>query len=136
MVRRRLALLLGIVVVCGLAVGCGGGTPIGFDGAILRYLRIKAKLSIEEAAIKVGLSRPHLGNIERGRRSVSTALRNELLGVYGYSSSSYRNFTTEDKRAKNIPVRFKLDILIAQMSEETTEKVFAFALQNSNQQNQ
>ncbi len=30
-VSRRFALLLGVVAICGIVVGCGNGTPTGFD---------------------------------------------------------------------------------------------------------
>lgn len=110
--------------------------PASFDGAILRYLREKVGMNVETASSKAGLSYTHLSNLENGRRRISTEIRNHLLQLYGYSPASYRNFTTEDKRAKNIPVRYKLNILLTQMQDEFIEKVFAFALQNSNQQNQ
>jgi hypothetical protein len=51
------------------------------------------------------------------------------MKLYGYSPSSFKNFTTEDKRAKNIPVRYKLDILLKQMGDGNIEKLFGFAIQ-------
>ena len=107
---------------------------IGFDGAILRYLREKADLSGEEVSRDIGVSKSHLCNLEKGRRYISAELRNKLLQLYGYSPSSYRNFTTEDKRAKNIPIRYKLDILLTQLREESIEELFKIALQKSNQE--
>lgn len=102
--------------------------PLSFDGAILRYLRKKADLSQERAARAISVSAAHLCNLERGKRVLSTEHRNTLLKEYGYSSSSFRNFTTADKRAKNIPVRTKLNILLDRMPEESAQAVFAFAL--------
>jgi transcriptional regulator with XRE-family HTH domain len=103
-------------------------SEIVFDGAILRYLREKSNLRLKEAAKTVGLSGPHLCNLEKGRRSISLELRDALMKVYGYSPASFKNFATEDKRAKNIPVRYKLDLLIRQLGEADIERIFALAL--------
>jgi hypothetical protein len=54
------------------------------------------------------------------------------MRIYGYSPSSFKNFTTEDKRAKNIPVRYKLDMLLKQMDDARIEKVLGFALSVTN----
>ncbi len=110
--------------------------PLGFEGAILRHLREKAGLSLDIAADKVGLSGTHLCNLEKGRRSVSPKLRDELMQAYGYSPSSFRNFATQDKRGKNIPIRYKLDILLNQLDDPRIEKVFAFALEGIGNQTQ
>jgi transcriptional regulator with XRE-family HTH domain len=110
--------------------------PLGFDGAILRHLRGKAKLSLATAAEKVGISATHLCNLEKGKRSISPELRDGLMQVYGYSPSSFKNFATEDKRGKNIPVRYKLEILLNQLDGPRIEKVFAFALEGIGNQTQ
>jgi transcriptional regulator with XRE-family HTH domain len=108
--------------------------PLSFDGAILKYLREKAKLSIEAAASSNRISSGYLSKLENGCKPISATLRNRLLQAYGYSPGSYRNFTTEDKRAKNIPVRYKLNILLTQMNDDLIEQVFSFAKQNLNSQ--
>lgn len=110
--------------------------PIGFEGAILRHLREKANLSLDAAAVKIGLSGTHLCNLEKGRKSISPKLRDGLMQVYGYSPSSFKNFATEDKRGKNIPVRYKLEILLNQLDAPRIEKVFAFALEGIGNQTQ
>jgi transcriptional regulator with XRE-family HTH domain len=100
---------------------------ISFSGAILKYLRKKAKLTIEEAAKRAALSKCYLSYLENGVRPFSLELRNRLLGIYGYRPSSFKNFTTEDKRAKNIPVRYKLEILLGQLDEQRLEQLFLAA---------
>lgn len=105
---------------------------ITFDGAILRHLREKSNLSLEKAAKAIGLSGPHLCNLEKGRRTISSAVRDMLMKTYGYSPTSFKNFATEDKRAKSIPTRYKLDLLLRQLGESGIETVFTFALQNTN----
>jgi transcriptional regulator with XRE-family HTH domain len=107
---------------------------LSFDGAILKYLREKADLSIEAAAASNRISSGYLSKLENGLKPVSMTMRNRLLQAYGYSPGSYRNFTSEDKRAKNIPTRYKLNILLTQMSEDLIEQVFSFAKQNLNSQ--
>jgi len=97
---------------------------MAFSGAILKYLRKKAKLTLLEAAQKVGVSRAYLSAIETGRRPVLTETRNQLMGIYGYSPSSFKNFATEDKRAKNIPIRYKLDLLLFGMGDAEVEHLF------------
>jgi len=103
---------------------------IVFDGSILKYLREKADFTLEKAAKKVGISKGHLSALESGRKRLSLELRNKLLQVYGYSPASFKNFTTEDKRAKNIPVRYKLDILLGKLSDNEIEKVFSYTLES------
>ena len=51
-----------------------------------------------------------------------------LCGSYGYSPASFKNFTTEDKRSKHIPTRYKLGVLLRHLGDTEIEKVFAFAL--------
>jgi hypothetical protein len=50
------------------------------------------------------------------------------MGVYGYSPASFKNFTTEDKRSKNVPARYKLTLLLRQLDDTRVEKVLRFAL--------
>jgi transcriptional regulator with XRE-family HTH domain len=104
-------------------------SDVSFGGAVLRYLRKKVKMSIEAAAREVGISNCYLSNLETGVKPLSSELRDRLMRIYGYSPSSFKNFTTEDKRAKNIPIRYKLNMLLKQMDEARIEKVFGFAVQ-------
>lgn len=95
-----------------------------FSGAILKYLRKKAKLTLLEATQRTGISRTHISAIETGRRNVPNKIRDTLMEAYGYSPVSFRNFATEDKRAKNIPTRYKLDLLLLQMDELRIQVLF------------
>ncbi len=99
---------------------------INFDGSILKYLRRKANLTLEVASKKAEISFGHLSDLENGEKRISENLKNRLLKIYGYSSASFRNFTGEDKRANNIPVRYKLDILLRKLNSTDVEKVFNF----------
>ena len=106
---------------------------VSYSGAILKYLRKKAKLTIEEAAKRASLSKCYMSYLENGVKPLSNDLRNQLLGIYGYSPSSFKNFTTEDKRANNIPVRYKLDILLSQMDEQGIKRLFTMAISSGTQ---
>lgn len=97
---------------------------MAFSGAILKHLRKKAKLTLFEAAKRIGVSRAYLSALETGRRPVLTHTRNQLMGIYGYSPSSFKNFASEDKRAKNIPIRYKLDLLLFTMDTAGIECLF------------
>jgi transcriptional regulator with XRE-family HTH domain len=107
-----------------------------FNGAILKHLRKKSNLTLDEAAEKIGLSGRYLSAMETGRRRLSSQVRDQLMPIYGYSPSSFKNFATEDKRAKNIPARYKLESLLKLLDESGVERVFAFALESIGNQAQ
>jgi transcriptional regulator with XRE-family HTH domain len=100
------------------------------NGAILKYLRKRAKLTLAQAGKSVGLSSRTISAIELGKRTIRPEIKDQLTRLYGYSPSSFKNFATEDKRAKNIPVRYKLEILLGQMDEQGLKQVFAAATSN------
>lgn len=103
-------------------------SEICLSGAILKFLRKKAKMRLGAAARQVGLSACYLSCIETGSKPVSATLRDRLMRVYGYSPSSFKNFASEDKRSKNVPVRYRIAVLLKQMDEVAIEKVLSFAL--------
>lgn len=99
------------------------------DGAIYKFLREKkAKLSIREAAKEIGFSPGYLSRIENGQIIPSQDMRAKIIKVYGYSPNSWKNFATDDKRGKSIPIEFKLKILMQQLTSDQAQKVFNFAL--------
>lgn len=97
-------------------------------GAVLKHLRKKAGIRLENVAAQTGLSTSYISRIETGVRPLSLELRNQLMQIYGYSPGSFKNFTTEDKRAKNIPARYKLTLLLRQMNDTAIERMLGFAL--------
>ena len=101
---------------------------ISTGGAILKYLRKKAELTLEAVAKEVGFSACYLSAIETGSKALPAPLRDSLMRVYGYSPSSFKNFATEDKRAKNVPERYRIAVLLKQMDDRAVEKVLGFAL--------
>lgn len=108
-----------------------GLREIQFTGPVLRYLREKAKLSLKKAAEQAKLSVCYLSYLETGVKPMSNDLRDKLMKIYGYSPASFKNFTTEDKRSKNIPTKYKLEVVLRCLTEVEIEKVFAFALEQS-----
>lgn len=104
---------------------------ISTTGAILKFLRKKAKMTLAEAGQEVGLSSRTISAMELGKRTIRPNLKDQLTRLYGYSPASFKNFTTEDKRAKNIPARYKLDMLIHRLDPAQIEQIYAFALQSA-----
>lgn len=106
----------------------GSAKDICLSGAILKYLRKKAKVPLRAAAKEVGLSACYLSCIETGAKPLPASLRDRLMRVYGYSPASFRNFESEDKRARNVPVRYRVATLLRQMDDAAIERVLNFAL--------
>ena len=100
-----------------------------YDGAVLKYVRTKAGLTITEAAKQLGLDKGNLSRIEHGIRPLSSELRDRMMRLYGYSPASFKNFASEDKRAKSVPTLFKLEILVNRMSEKAIEALFSSAVE-------
>ncbi len=96
------------------------------DGAVLKYIRNRQSLSLEKAAGQIGISKQHLANLENGHRSVKLEMRNKIMIAYGYSPTSFRNLTSDEKRAKSVPVRYKINILLNQIGESQLHSVFDF----------
>ena len=101
---------------------------ISFTGAVLKFIRIKTGHKLIVAAEGLGLTKGYLSKIERGHCHVSNELRDRIMKFYGYSPASFKNFASEDKRAKSVPLKFKLEILINQMSDPGLEALFSSAL--------
>lgn len=108
-----------------------GGVPkhSGYSGAIIKHLRKKSGFTLKGAASKIGITSSYLSYIEVGAKPLSDELKNQLMGVYGYSPTSFRNFATEDKRAKSIPDKFKLDVLLRRLDEDRLRLLFQYATQ-------
>ena len=101
---------------------------VSFDGAILKYLRFKRQMTLKEAGLAIGVTKSCMAKTEVGACKVTVERRNQLLKVYGYSPSSYKNFYSRNKRALNVPALFKLDILLRGFDEKKRLEVFDFAM--------
>ena len=101
---------------------------VNFDGPILKHLRIKSGYSLIQAASKIGKSKSYISNLESGRKPISIKVKSELLKIYGYKESSFKNFTSADKRSMSVPAQYKLDVLMRSMSESEQFQVLQFAL--------
>ncbi len=95
-----------------------------FDGAVLKFIRIKKGLSLSAAAIKVGVSKGYLSKLETGATPISLERRNQIMTAYGYNPSSFKNLSTDPIRSKAVPSRFKFQIMMQQLSEEQAEIFF------------
>jgi transcriptional regulator with XRE-family HTH domain len=106
---------------------------VKFDGAISKHLRIKSGHSLIRVARYIGKSKSYLSNLENGRKTISPDIKRELLTVYGYRESSFKNFSPKNERSRAIPARYKLHTLMKSMSEDAHFRILEFALALSNQ---
>ena len=101
-----------------------------FDGAVLKFIRVKKGLSLRDAASNAGVSPGYLCKVEKGKMPVTLNVRNQLMIAYGYSPSSFKNLSTDPVRSKAVPVSFKFDILLQHITPEAADAIFAAALDN------
>ena len=100
-----------------------------YDGAILRYVRLKKNLTLREVANKSDVPTSIISKVENGSRIANTCLRNKILKACGYSAESFKNFATDPVRSKVIPDSYKLQILQKQLSESQLSHLFQVAQQ-------
>ncbi len=100
-----------------------------FDGAVLKFIRIKKGWNLTEAARNAGLSKGYLSKLETGLAPITLERRNELMVAYGYSPSSFKNLSTDPVRSKAVPNRFKFKILLQQIPNEQADEIFQSALE-------
>lgn len=105
-----------------------------FDGAILKFIRLKKELSLREAASIAGVSPGYLCKVEKGKMPVTLNIRNQLMVAYGYSPSSFKNLSSDPARSKAVPVSYKFDILLQHISPEAADAIFSAALENYQRQ--
>lgn len=98
-----------------------------FDGAILKFVRKKSGLSLSKVAKSLNLSSAHLSRVERGQSPSSVELRKNYLEACGYSASSFKNFSSDPIKAKAVPARFKFDILLRKLPEDSFVELLAHA---------
>jgi transcriptional regulator with XRE-family HTH domain len=98
-----------------------------FDGAVLKFVRLKKELSLSKASKLTSLSAAQLSKFENGLKPVSLELRNQIMAAYGYSPTSFKNFSTDPVRSKVVPIEFKLTILLNSLEDEQIEQVFRYA---------
>ena len=99
-----------------------------FDGAVLKFIRIKKNMGLKKAAKLTGISSSQISKIETGMKPVPYSLRNRIMIGYGYSPSSFKNLSTDPVRSKAVPLGFKLSILLNSLTAEQVERIFQFAL--------
>lgn len=99
-----------------------------FDGAVLRYIRVKKGFSLTAAAKQMGFSKGYLSRLETGASPMTLKLRNKIMKVYGYSPSSFKNLSTDPVRSKVVPSKYKFDIFLRALSPEEAEIIFQTTL--------
>lgn len=97
------------------------------EGAILKFVRTKKRLRLEDVANAAGLSPCYLSKIENGRKPPPLEIRNRVLLACGYSPASFKNLSTDPVRSKVVPSGYKLNILLKRLSERQIAEVFSYA---------
>jgi len=113
-----------------------GRSDQSLDGAVLKYIRERKELSLDEASRKVGLSKRYLTNLENGHKPLNVDLRSRIMVAYGYAPSSFRNLSADEKRSKAVPARYKINILLNQLGETELCSVLEFLLSQKQNLNQ
>lgn len=98
-----------------------------FDGAVLKFIRIKKGLSLERASKLAKLSKAQLSKMENGLKPVSFEIRNQIMIAYGYSPTSFKNLSSDPVRSKAVPIEFKLTILLNALGDDQIANVFQYA---------
>lgn len=94
-----------------------------FDGAVLKYIREQKGLTLKTASVKTQLSKSYLTNLENGFRPVTLELRNKIMVAYGYSPSSFKNLSTDEKRSKAVPAAYRINVLMKKLQEHDLQEV-------------
>ena len=97
------------------------------EGAVLKHVRLKKGLTLDELAAKVTLSKWQLSRIENGHTAPTVEQRKEVLTACGYSPSSFKNLYFDPERSKRVSARFKLDILLNRLSEANILQILKYA---------
>lgn len=96
------------------------------DGAVLRHVREKCDLTLIQASEKIGISKRYLSNMENGHKPIKFEMRNRIMRAYGYSPTSFRNLSANEKRSKSVPVRYKINSLLNQLEDMDLQLIFEF----------
>ena len=92
-----------------------------FDGAILKFIRIKKGYTLADASKLSFLSIGHLSKIENGQWPTTIELRKKIMLAYGYSPSSFKNLSRDPVRSKAVPPSYKLAILMKKLTNPDFE---------------
>ena len=99
-----------------------------FDGAVLKHIRIKKGLSLQQGAELIGISRGYLCNLESGLKPMTISLRYKIMKSYGYNPTSFKNLATDPVRSKVVPLAYKFKILLRSLTPEQVESFYSQAL--------
>lgn len=100
-----------------------------FDGAVLKFIRLKTGYSLVNASKLLKISKGYLSKLENGVFEVSLERRNEMMIAYGYSPSSFKNLSTDPVRSKAVPNELKFSILIRSLKPEDANAFFERAVE-------
>lgn len=98
---------------------------VSFDGPILKHLRTKAGFTLERAAAGLGISEGYLSKLENGSKVIHLEMRNKILELYDYRSSSFKNFQ-KDEGLTAVPVRLRINATLRWLREDRLLQVLEF----------
>lgn len=102
----------------------GAKVDRSLDGAVIKHLRNKLGLSLNQASQRIGLSKRYLSNLENGYKPVTLDIRNRVMKAYGYASTSFRDLSGEGKRSKAVPLQYKIKILLKHLNEQELQLIY------------
>ena len=103
-----------------------------YDGAVLKFIRIKKRLNLQEAAGLIGISIGYLCKLETGQKPMTVKLRYKMMECYGYNPTSFKNLATDPVRSKAVPLAYKFEILLRTLNAAQVESIYATALSQNN----
>jgi len=80
-------------------------------GDLLCSIREGEELSMAAFAEKLGISRSHLNDIEKGRKPVSLQKAAEYAQVLGYSEQQFIRLAIQDLLARNDLEEYEVDLI-------------------------
>ena len=102
----------------------GARVDRSLDGAVIKHLRNKLRLSLDQASERIGLSKRYLSNLENGYKPVNLEIRNRVMRAYGYAPTSFRDLSGEGKRSKAVPIKYKIKILFKHLDEPELHSIY------------
>lgn len=96
------------------------------EGAILKYVRLKNGIRLEDAATAAKLSACYLSRIENGHKPPPLEVRNRILIACGYSPGSFKNLSSDPIKSRAVPNSYKLTILLKKLPLSKVDEVFEF----------
>jgi len=97
------------------------------DGAILKHIREKRGLTLPIAAKLIGISPGYLSHLENGSKPTNPDMKDQVMRAYGYTPSSFRNFSRAEKSSRAVPLRYRIAAILNQLKPEDLQPIYELA---------